>query len=73
MSEVNILTRMSEEKSKLIEQLIEDYLGHSMSEIERSDFDVMSSLTESRIYHHGLLIGHLRFSFDGQHLYAEYL
>lgn len=55
MSE-NILLQMTEEKNRLINEVITNFLGHQPSREERKAFTFMHHLGESSIYHEGVLI-----------------
>lgn len=53
----NILQEIADQKNRLIQKFLTDFLGHLPTAAERSKFSVMNRLTESRIYFEGRLIG----------------
>ena len=62
MPEANILMQMTIEKSRLIEEVIVGFLGHSPSWKERKTFRIMNQLHESSIYHKGELVGTVNYA-----------
>ena len=64
MSDANILLRMTIEKTRLIEELIYQYLGHKPTWLERKAFSIMNKLGESSIYHKGKYVGTVRYETD---------
>jgi len=52
----NILLKMTEEKNRLINEVITRFLGHQPSMLERKAFTFMHRLEESYIYYKGRLI-----------------
>jgi hypothetical protein len=61
MSEANVLVKMTIEKSRLIEEMIVQFLGYKPSWNERRRFSTMHKLGESSIYHKGKYIGTVRY------------
>ncbi len=61
MSE-NILLKMTEEKNRLINEVITKFLGHSPSLKERKAFTFMHHLGESIIYYQGTLVGTVKYA-----------
>jgi hypothetical protein len=61
MSDANILVRMAIEKTRLIEELIVQYLGHKPTWLERKAFSIMNKLGESSIYYKGEYVGTVRY------------
>ena len=57
----NILSKMIEEKNRLIHQVILHFLGHSPSTKERREFTFMHRLGESQIYYKGKLVDVIRY------------
>ena len=65
MSE-NILVRMSIQKSKMIQEIIREFVGHEPSAEERKEFKIMHQLDESLIYHKGKLIAQVKHGVDDE-------
>lgn len=57
MSDANILMKMTIEKTRLIEELIVQFLGYKPTWKERRAFIIMNKLGESSIYFKGKHIG----------------
>jgi len=53
MSEINVLMLMTLEKTRRIEEVITNFLGHKPSWQERKAFSILNKLDESSIYHKG--------------------
>lgn len=63
MSE-NVLLKMTIEKTRLINEMISNFLGHEPSEEEKKQFNIMHRLGESIIYYNGDLIGSVKYEAD---------
>jgi hypothetical protein len=61
MSDPNILMKMTIEKTRLIEEMIVQFLGYKPTWKERKAFSVMNKLGESSIYHKGNYIGTVKY------------
>jgi hypothetical protein len=57
----NVLWKMTNEKTLMIRYFVSNFLGHEPSSTERKEFLFMHSLTETIIYHKGILLGNLKF------------
>ena len=57
----NILLKKTEEKNRLINEVILNFLGHAPSRLERKAFTFMHRLGESSIYYQGKLIDIVRY------------
>jgi hypothetical protein len=55
---------MTMEKNRKINELITEFLGHEPDEAERKEFRIMNQLGESIIYHHGELVGTVKYKTD---------
>ncbi len=64
MSEKNILMKMTMEKSRMIKEVISNFLGHEPSGEDKKLFNIMHTLGESNIYYKGELIGHVAYQSD---------
>lgn len=63
MSE-NVLLKMTIEKTRLINEMITNFLGHEPSKEERKQFNIMNRLGESIIYFNGDLVGTVKYEAD---------
>jgi len=61
MPEAHILTKMTLEKSRLIEEAIVAFLGHKPSWKQRKAFSIMNKLGESSIYFKGKYVGTVKY------------
>ena len=61
MSDANILLKMTMEKTRLIEEMIVQFLGYKPTWKERKTFSIMNKLGESSIYYKGKYIGTVRY------------
>lgn len=61
MSKDNILQKLTEEKNRLISEVMTRFLGHEVTAEDRKYFKVINRLGESIIYYHGELIGSIRY------------
>jgi len=61
MSEDNILQKLTEEKNRMINEVIARFLGHEVSAEDRKHFKVINRLGESIIYYEGELIGTIKY------------
>jgi len=60
MSE-NILLKMTEEKNRLIQEVMVRFLGHPPTGTEKKEFTFMHGLEESFIYFKGQLVETIRY------------
>ena len=61
MSDANILLKMTMEKTRLIEEMIVQFLGYKPTWKERKTFSIMNKLGESSIYYKEKYIGTVRY------------
>jgi hypothetical protein len=61
MSEKNVLLKMTMEKTRMINELIIDFLGHEPTKEEKKQFHIMNRLGESIIYFKGDLVGTVKY------------
>lgn len=61
MSDANILLKMTMEKTRLIEEMIVQFLGYKPTWKERKTFSIMNKLGESSIYYKGKYIGTVKY------------
>jgi hypothetical protein len=52
---------MTIEKSRLIEEMIIQFLGYKPNWKERKTFSIMNKLGESSVYHKGIYVGTVRY------------
>lgn len=64
MSNKNVLMKMTMEKNRMIDELIERFLGHKPNAEEKKQFNIMNRLGESIIYFKGELVGTVKYSAD---------
>jgi hypothetical protein len=61
MSDPNILMKMTFEKSRLIEEMIIQFLGYKPTWKERKAFSILNKLDESSVYYKGKYVGTVRY------------
>ncbi len=61
MSDSNILMKMTMEKSRLIEEMIIQFLGYKPSWKERKAFSILNKLDESSVYYKGKYVGTVKY------------
>jgi hypothetical protein len=62
MSKDNVLLKITEEKNRMINEVIVNFLGHVPDKQERKQFNIINQLGESIIYYKGDLIGSIRYA-----------
>ena len=61
MSGDNILLKITEEKNRMIEEVITNFLGHKPTREDKKQFNIINQLGESIIYYRGELICSIRY------------
>ena len=61
MSRDNILLKITEEKNRMINEVITNFLGHPPGKEDKKQFNIINQLGESIIYYRGELICSIRY------------
>jgi hypothetical protein len=61
MSRDNILMKITEEKNRMINEVITNFLGHKPTREDKKQFSIINQLGESIIYYKGELICSIRY------------
>lgn len=61
MSRDNILLKITEEKNRLINEVITNFLGHAPGKEDKKQFNIINQLGESIIYYRGELICSIKY------------
>ena len=61
MSKDNILQKLTDEKNRMISEVMAKFLGHEVSAEDRKQFKVINRLGESIIYYQGELVGSIKY------------
>ena len=56
MSRDNILSKITEEKNRMINEVITNFLGHAPNKEDKKQFNIINQLGESIVYYKGELI-----------------
>lgn len=64
MSSKNVLMKMTMEKNRMINEVIEKFLGHEPNAEEKKQFKIINTLSESICYHKGEFIGIVKYQAD---------
>lgn len=64
MSSKNVLMKMTMEKNRMINEVIEKFLGHEPNAEEKKQFKIINRLGESIIYYKGELVGTVKYQAD---------
>ncbi len=57
----NILLKITEEKNRMIDEVITNFLGHKPTQEEKKQFNIINQLGESIIYFKGDLLCSIRY------------
>lgn len=71
MSGENILSKITEEKNKMINEVITNFLGHKPGKEDKKQFKIINQLGESIIYYRGELLCSIRYRTVQDHIEYE--
>ena len=61
MSRDNILSKITEEKNRMINEVITNFLGHAPNKEDKKQFNIINQLSESIVYYKGELICSIKY------------
>ena len=61
MSRDNILSKITEEKNRMINEVITNFLGHAPNKEDKKQFNIINQLGESIVYYKGELICSIKY------------
>ena len=61
MSRDNILSKITEEKNRMINEVITNFLGHAPNKEDKKQFNIINQLGESLVYYKGELIWSIKY------------